>query len=46
MKENFLIVRAKINVKFHKMTSHMEFSDSFCVFTILVTFDIYFLGLP
>ena len=37
----------KINVKFHKMISYTwNFLNFTCVFTILVKFDIYFLGLP
>ena len=35
-----------MNVKFHKMRSHTShFQNITCVFTILVKFDIYFLGL-
>ena len=37
----------KINVKFHKMISYTwNFLNFTCVCTILVKFDIYFLGLP
>ena len=36
-----------MNVKFHKITSFTKKFPSFtCVFTILVKFDIHFLGLP
>ena len=36
-----------MNVKFHKMTSYtLNFQNFTCVFTILVKFDIHFLGLP
>ena len=39
--------REKKDVKFHKITSYAwNFPDFTCVFTILVKFDIYFLGLP
>ena len=46
-KENLLREPEKINVKFYKMTSYTwNFQNFTCVFTILVKFDIYFLGLP
>ena len=36
-----------MNVKFHKITSYTwNFQNFTCVFTILVKFDIHFLGLP
>ena len=36
-----------MNVKFHKITSYtMNVHNFTCVFTILVKFDIQFLGLP
>ena len=36
-----------MNVKFHKITSYTwNFQNFTCVFTILVNFDIYFLGFP
>ena len=43
-KENFLWEPNKMNVKFHKMTSNTW--SFICVVTILVKFDIHFLGLP
>ena len=50
-KENVLWESEKINVKFHNMTPYtwnfQNFTGWFtCVFTIIVKFDIYFLGLP
>ena len=46
-KENFLWEPEKINVNFHKNTSYTwNFQNFTCVFTILVKFDINFLGLP
>ena len=46
-KENFLWEPEEINVKFHKMTPYTwNFQNFVCVFTILVKFGIYFLGLP
>ena len=37
----------KMNVKVHKITSYIwNFQNFSCVFTILVKFDIHFLGLP
>ena len=36
-----------MNVKFHKITSYTwNFQNFTCVITILVKFDIHFLGLP
>ena len=36
-----------MNVKFHKITSSTwNFQKFTCIFTILVKFDIYFLGIP
>ena len=36
-----------MNVKFHTITPYtLNFQSFTCVFTILVKFDIYFLGLP
>ena len=35
-----------MNVKLHKITSYKNFQNFNCVFTILVKFDIHFLGLP
>ena len=44
-KENFLWEPE--NVKFYKITSYTwNFPNFTCVFTILVKFDIHFLGLP
>ena len=46
-KENFLWEPEKMNVKFHKITSYTwNFQNFTCVITILVKFDIHFLGLP
>ena len=46
-KENFLWDPEKMNVKFHKITSYTrDFKNFNGVFTILVKFDINFLGLP
>ena len=46
-KENFLWEAKKTNVKFHKMTAYSwNFQNFTFIFTILVKFDIYFLGLP
>ena len=46
-KENFWWEPEKMNVKFHKITSYRwNFKNFTCVFTILVKFDIHFLGLP
>ena len=46
-KENFLWEPEKMNVKFHKITSYTwNFQNFTCFFTILVKFDIDFLGLP
>ena len=45
-KENFLWGPEKINVKFNKMTAcAWNFQNFTNVFTILVKFDIHFLGL-
>ena len=45
--ENFWWELEKINVKSHKVTSYTWNLQNFsCVFTVLVKFDIYFLGLP
>ena len=35
-----------MNVKLHKITSYTNFQNFNSVFTILVKFDIHFLGLP
>ena len=36
-----------MNVKFHKIASYTwDFQNFTCIFTILVKFDNYFLGLP
>ena len=43
-KENFLWEPKKIHVKLYKMTCN--FQNFTCVFTIIVKFDIRFLGLP
>ena len=45
-KENFLWEPEKMNVKLHKITSYTNFQNFNCVFTILLKFDIHFLGLP
>ena len=45
-KKIFLWELEEVNVKFHKMTPYTwNFQYFSCVFTILVKFDIYFLGL-
>ena len=44
-KENFLREPEKIKVKSQKRHLHMQFSEFYLFFTILVKFDIYFLGL-
>ena len=45
--ENFLLEPEKMNVKFHKITSYtLNFQYFTFVFTILMKYDIYFLGLP
>jgi len=37
----------KMNVKFHRITSYTRnFQNFSCVITILVKFDVHFLGLP
>ena len=46
-KENFSREPEKMNVKFHKIICYTwNFQNLTCVFTILVKFDFYFLGLP
>ena len=46
-KENFWWEPEKKNDKFHKITSYTwNFQNFTCLFTILVKFDIHFLGLP
>ena len=46
-KKKFLWEPEKMNVKFHKVTSYTgNFQNFTYVITILVKFDIHFLGLP